>query len=571
MCGIAGIWRTQNDSVSIAELKKMTDTIVHRGPDGEGHWLSVNKNVGFGHRRLAIIDLSEGGAQPMSYANHRLTITFNGEIYNYIELKETLQKKGYSFQSRSDTEVVLALYQEYGTHFLPMVDGMFAMAIWDEETQELFCARDRMGEKPFFYYQDQTQFIFGSEIKEIRALQAQVDPDLDKLQSFVNTGQISTQKQSFFKGIKVLSPAHSLLLKGGSIESKRYWSIDLQKKIGHSNQEDMVSEFATLFKTSIDRRMRMDVDYGTSLSGGLDSSAIASVIANRTEKQLKTFSARFKNSDLDEGKWMQYVLNKYQLANEKVYPQFEDLIERIDIITSHQEYPILGSSMHAQWSVMELVKQNRIKVLIDGQGADEFLCGYKEFKYFAIWDAFYQGNLSRFWKEKKLFDQYFSPKENIGMGFLAYPILNRLGKTPKEWQFGTNLRERLKYAVENDLSNLLMSADRNSMAHSIEVRLPFTNHELIEYTFKLPSNLLYENGETKSVLRKSMKDILPEEILSRKDKIGFAPPQSTWLLSEEGKMLVLESEKKLNDYGIQANKSFPWRSISVASFLKTFS
>ena len=209
-------------------------------------------------------------------------------------------------------------------------------------------------------------------------------------------------------------------------------------------------------------------------------------------------------------------------------------------------------------------------IFIIGQGADEFLCGYKEFKYFTIWDLFYGLKFRQFFKERKLFNEYFGDEERLGWGFLFYPLRTKLGKKPWEWKFGTNLKQRLKYAVENDLSNLLMSADRNSMAHSIEVRLPFTNKELIEFAINLPSEFLYKKWNTKNILRKSMNGILPNSIIERKDKIGFAPPQQSWLKSEDGEIKNQDSISILREFGLKENLNFPWRNIAAASFIQTF-
>jgi asparagine synthase (glutamine-hydrolysing) len=213
MCGIAGIYNTNGTSVNKAVLKKMTDIISYRGPDGEGHWLSKDEKVGFGHRRLSIIDLTKNGAQPMSYINERYTITFNGEIYNYIELKKELEEKGYDFNTNTDTEVLLALYADKGIKCLELIDGMFAFAIWDEKEQALFCARDRFGEKPFHYHWDGKSFIFGSEIKELFVAGVPQNIDISKLQSFLNGSYIIKDDETFFKDIKSLKPAHYLLIK----------------------------------------------------------------------------------------------------------------------------------------------------------------------------------------------------------------------------------------------------------------------------------------------------------------------------------------------------------------------
>ncbi len=572
MCGIAGIISfNEQDALSIAELKAMTNAIRHRGPDGEGQWLNPSKQIALGHRRLSIIDLSDSGSQPMHAKENRFSITFNGEIYNYLELRSDLELKGHQFSSETDTEVLLAMFDEHGKDCLNFLDGMFAFAIWDEKNKELFCARDICGEKPFFYALDGNRLVFASEMKAILEVCPKLALSNKKLQNYLDDGQINSHDDTFFEGISVLSPAHYLEIDlNGKLKQKKYWEVNIDQSLSKLSEEEQVEQFKSLFLESIERRMRMDVDYGTSLSGGLDSSAIASVISGNFKKELKTFSARFEGFELDEGDWIQKVIDKHGVKNETVYPDFQELLNKLKTLSYHSEYPLAGSSMFAQWKVMELVHDNDIKVLIDGQGADEYLCGYNDLRYFAIWDLAYQFKWKRFFEEKKKFEELSPNQLKLGWGFVFYPLLKLIGKPPKEFAFGSSLKERLKFALENHLGNLLLSADRNSMAHSVEIRLPFISKELINFVFSLPNDALYFHGTTKRILRQSMKEIVPEAILERKDKIGFAPPQGSWMESEKGKEVLLAARNNLKKQGYNLERANDWRIIATDSLISAF-
>ena len=383
MCGIAGILSFK-DKVTLQSLKTMTDTIVHRGPDGEGQWVNHNGQIGFGHRRLSIIDLSELGKQPMHYLYMRYTITFNGEIYNYREIKNDLIKAGYRFISETDTEVLLALYDLKKERCLENLDGMFAFAIWDESTQELFCARDRFGEKPFYYTIYNNQFIFGSEMKEIFSIGVPKTVNYNMVYNYLENDLVENplnKQETFFENIYKLEAATYLKVKDKKIKKIKYWEINLKNRSEVSFAE-AEKEFTRLFEISISRRLRSDVPVGSSLSGGLDSSSVVArinkILQNNTTQ--KTFSARFHNKDFDEGKFMLQIQKKFNLDSYYVYPDSNTLLKNLDLVYHHQEEPFGSASILAQWEVMRLAKQNNVSVLLDGQGADEFLSGYH--KYF---------------------------------------------------------------------------------------------------------------------------------------------------------------------------------------------
>jgi asparagine synthase (glutamine-hydrolysing) len=543
MCGIAGIVRS-NSSVHKEELKKMTDAILHRGPDGEGHWISPNSKVGFGHRRLSIIDLSEKGNQPMHYAG-RYTITFNGEIYNYIELKEQLVKDGHLFVSDSDTEVLLALYDKKKEKCLTDLDGMFAFAIWDEKEQTLFCARDRFGEKPFHYFKNGNEFIFASEIKQIWALGIEKKISASRLNEFILTGKIEDEKdltETFYENIKRLDAAHYFYMDAnGKIVLNKYWDIDLNAGKFEGTIEQAAEQFLFLLTDSIRLRLRSDVAVGSSLSGGLDSSSIVMLIdrIKGAEQKQNTFSARFKNFEKDEGEHVEEVVKKCKnIEVHYAWPDENYFLKVFDKVSYHQDEPFGSASIIAQYSVMELAKKNKVTVLLDGQGADEYLAGYLPYYKLYLDQLFYnnkkkysqevQSYLSFHGTELKYTDLRESETLKMKLGRYKRLLLDQEMPYAKN-ELGKQLR---KDSLIIGLKELLRYADRNSMAHSREVRLPFLSHKLVEFVFSLPNEYLLHLGWTKYVLRVSMDTILPPTICWRKDKIGYEPPQNHWLSSD---------------------------------------
>ncbi|MEQ8534409.1 MAG: asparagine synthase (glutamine-hydrolyzing), partial [Imperialibacter sp.] len=334
-----------------------------------------------GHRRLSIIDLSDAGSQPMHYANGRYTITFNGEIYNYIELREDLVKRGYHFSSHSDTEVLLALFDYKREECVQLLDGMFAFAIWDEQEQELFCARDRFGEKPFYYTSDKGAFAFASEMKELWALYGSREPEPVMIYNYLRFGFLTHPQQpekTFYEGILNLPAAHFIWVKNKTITIKKYWEIDI-KQTAQTSTDDAIDRFRELFRESVKRRLRSDVPVGSSLSGGLDSSLVVCVIDELLRSQgksISTFSARFRDFIKDESKYQDYVISKTKAEPHFIYSESDVLDRELDKIFFHQEEPFGSASILVQYQVFELAKKNKVTVLLDGQGADEILAGY---------------------------------------------------------------------------------------------------------------------------------------------------------------------------------------------------
>ena len=587
MCGIAGIISTQNNFVQAFQLNKMAETFVHRGPDAEGFWINDNNNIGFAHRRLSIIDLDQSANQPFQYLH--FTIIFNGEIYNYLEIKEFLKIKGYSFKTKSDTEVILASYHFWGKDCLHEFDGMFAFAIYDAHQQEIFIARDRFGEKPLYYStlkeNQHTHFYFASEMKALWSARINKELQHQQILNYLTLGFVSNpidKSQTFYKNISSLPPAHFITidLDKNIISQKKWYCLKKVESREVRKSENIIAEFSSLFQTSVQRRLRSDVSVGTSLSGGIDSSSIIAYIHELDEENNyhpTTFTASFPNFEKDETQYSKAVAAYFNLTQHCITPTVEHLIESFDKLMYHQEEPLQSSSVFTQYMVYQLAKEKNISVLLDGQGADEILGGYKKYVPWFLQELL-SNNLFQFKKEKALLktNQFLDQWnfKNYLAAFLPYITTDQLSKKAiniqSQFQFInkdyllqhqnkstlqkphiTSLNDMLHFnTVHFGLEELLRYADRNSMAHSREVRLPFLSHELVEFVFSLPSKYKIKDGFTKWILREVVKDKLPKEIVWRKGKIGYEPPQQQWLQHPAMKEKIMQSRKKLVDQQI---------------------
>ena len=622
MCGIAGILLHAPNTIAPVHLKKMTDAIAHRGPDGEGQWSNASNTVHLGHRRLAVIDLSNHAAQPMSFAS-RYQIVYNGEIYNYIEIRSFLQNKGYRFTTQSDTEVILAAYDYWKEKCVQQFDGMFAFAIWDEKDEKLFAARDRFGEKPFYYYEDEENFIFASEMKALWAIGIDKKIDNKMLLNYITLGHVQNcidKEQTFFEAIYSLPPAHYLSYQPKANQLSKitkYWTLNKEMKID-IQQADAIEKFTELFTQSVKRRLRSDVALGTSLSGGLDSSSIAYTInqlqksSGATAQKLQTFSAVFPGFENDESKYIQVVSADLQITNHQTVPKAVDLIKDFEKLCYHQEEPFSSSGIFAQYKVFELAKKHDVKVLLDGQGADEILAGYPKYIHWFLQEVLSRHKLGATQIERKAFRKNNQPFKwdinNIVAAFMPSHAAMHLEKLEyrktishpdistdflklsqyQEWvgihkPIVTKLNDILHFNItEMGLEELLRFADRNSMAHGREVRLPFLNHELVEFVFSLPSQLKMHDGWTKFLLRQTMNKKLPDEIVWRKEKIGFETPQKIWMEKTNVQEYIHEAKKKLANAGIltkaavnkkieplaaHADKNYNWRYLCAAQVI----
>jgi asparagine synthase (glutamine-hydrolysing) len=615
MCGIAGIIQTDGSGYGLEHLKKMTDALSHRGPDGEGWWQNGSGKVLLGHRRLSIIDLSGAGKQPMHYLD-RYTIIHNGEIYNYIELKEELQKQGYSFQTKTDTEVIAAAYDYWQDECVEQFDGMFAFAIWDNEDEVLFAARDRFGEKPFFYYRDDQKFLFASEMKALWAAGVERRPNLKMLFNFITIGYVDNPEipaETFFEHIGKLPPAHRLtcFTSLNDLSIDRYWEIDSEDINDRIKDEEAIEQFNHLFQTSVKRRLRSDVSVGTSLSGGLDSSSVIAIasLLSAPHSSFTAFTAVFPGFERDESPFAKRVAEDFNLEHFITNVNEGDLINDLEKICYQQEEPFGSASVIAQYKVYELAKQHNIKVLLDGQGADEILAGYPKYYKWYWQELFRKLRLFRSGELKAArqlgVTEEFGLKNAIAAWFpdFASIVLERqyllhalrhedltkefVQLQSKEAYYTApayyNLTGVLHFnTFSHGLEELLRYADRNSMGHGREIRLPYLSHELVEFLFSLPSKFKIRKGYTKWLLRKAMTEKLPGEIAWRKDKVGFEPPQKQWMhhnavqqmIKEAKAKLVSEKilkpqvlEKKVQPHDAHAADSYDWRYLSAGMLL----
>ena len=573
MCGIAGIIYKNNEKPSKKEIKDMTDIIFHRGPDDEGFYFG--ENFAFGHRRLAILDLSKAGHQPMEYKgkNGEYVIVYNGEIYNYIELRKELIKEGYKFMSDTDTEVILASYDKWGVDCLNRLNGMWAFAIYDKKKNIIFCSRDRFGIKPFYYAIINNKFVFTSEIKQFTQIIGW-KPTLNPFRAFdfLNYGITNHTNETLFKGVFQLKGGFYLIYYLNRHKFEIYQWYDLPVYIDKNIPfEEATIKFKELLTDSIKLRLRSDVNVGTCLSGGLDSSVIVSIISKVLGyKDIETVSSCFTERKFDEQEFIDEVVKQCNIVSHKTFPVFDDVFTEIEKIIWHQDEPFASLSIFAQWNVFKLAKDKNLKVMLDGQGADEILAGYHSF-----YGAYLIYLLKNF-KLKKFLKEFHSIKElhNYSNKYLLALILKNVlsGKfkehlrniyTKKSnffnYKFMRNDYERKYFSIKDmsyhlirdfSIPKLLHYEDRNSMAFSIEARVPFLDYRLVEFIFSLPDEFKIRDGQTKYILRKALNDILPEKIIKRYDKMGFVTPEEIWLKENNATILQELKDTVANSNGL---------------------
>lgn len=568
MCGIGGIL-TNYKFDSRSEAEQMASALHHRGPDNTGFWYS-DKLVLL-HTRLSIIDLSDSGNQPMLDLSGRYIIVFNGEIYNYQEIKETLTKSGIKFKGQTDSEVLLESYKYWGADCLMHLNGMFAFAVWDTVNSTLFLARDRFGEKPLFYTLQRTRFYFASEIKAFWAAGIRTSFNHQRWKNYSNWELQfkDSPSETFYDDIFQLEPGcYATVTPDLKVVKTRYY--DPGFKIQSIGKEQAAAQFRELLADSIKLRMRSDVKIGSSLSGGLDSSSIVALLSGMITVPMETFSARFNNFQKDEGKYIEIIGNSFRNINlNYTWPAGNEFAEDFDKIIYTQEEPFKSSSIYAQWRVMELASRKGIKVLLDGQGADEILAGYLHYYRTYINCLFLNGKIYKAIKEQKQFNTLRNPKPAASGSSYFYHFIKILRSFRLQKNCMPSLRDALyKDTFKGGLHTLLRYADRNSMAHSREVRLPFLDHRLVEFVFSLPDEMILKDGWTKLILRESMDQILPSEITWRVDKIGYETPQSDWIdriLSRRDVQLV---DEYLTDNHLEklSSKLSIWDKLMVSKF-----
>lgn len=537
MCGISGLVqkRALADSNAIIRqsLEKMVRVQKHRGPDGEG--IFVGSNFGFGHNRLAILDLSAAGHQPMSIESmtgNRLLVTYNGEIYNYIELRNELEGLGRNFRTQTDTEVLLHAYDQWGEGALDKFNGMFAFVLWDEKRNLLFGARDRFGVKPLHYRVTSDGFSFASEIKALLTTSASNGPDMYSIAEYLYSGHLNTSERTFFSDFKEVRGGHKFTydLRSHEFVISRWY--DLASKFSGEGQNlefeysSAVEKLKELLFDSVRLRLRSDVRVGTCLSGGIDSSSIASIASRLSRRPgFIGITASSIDPETDETSFAKEVADTNGLEWHSVRPSdFRDVLREMVLI---QDEPVGGLSVFMQYHVMKTARALNVPVLLDGQGGDEVFLGYPKYQQAVAWPG------AKLWAKRTA----------AKMGFVeTRPFEADLVSTlPKELESArsrlVDYRRRLSGATGaqiqdltvSNLPQLLRYEDRNSMHHSIETRLPFLDYRVVEFGLGLPLGYkISSSGTLKWILREAMRGTVPDRILNRSDKVGFAPPAKTW-------------------------------------------
>jgi len=539
MCGIAG---TAGEAPDRALLEAMADAMVHRGPDGSGIWSDAQAGLSF--RRLAIIDLHERSNQPLHLQD--LHLVFNGEIYNYRELRDQLAALGHYFETEGDGEVLLHAWQEWGESALDRVNGMFAFAVWDAARRRLTLATDPFGEKPLYYIRLGRRLAFASDIRALLrdpALQAAADESA--LAGYLAYGEMPALRASFFSGVERLPGAHVLRLADGAVEVERYWWPSPVEP--PANQAEAAAGLRELLLDSVRLRLRSDVPVGTSLSGGIDSSATVMLAAQlAVEHSRHAFTARFPNFERDEWVYADEVSRAAGVAcHHVVEPTAGDLLSDLPRLVRDHEEPVRSSSVYAQWSVNRIAREAGVTVLLDGQGADELLGGYRHLWGPAIrsypWRAA-AGALVRdaslvapaaysLWYDAMPGAAARGYRRLVKSPYVGAAALSVAGAPPADPVDGAGTpltRALLRDAFVGTLPALLRYADRSSMAHGREVRLPFLDRRVAEYALSLPPEQVYRPGHPKWILRAAMRGVVPSSVLARRDKIGFETPQKHW-------------------------------------------
>ena len=604
MCGIYGIWHRDGQPVDLAALRTATSRLRHRGPDDEGYLL-VNPSQGicasyagfdtdqrlalplldegrgkgdslaFGFRRLAILDLSPAGHQPMADIDECFWIVFNGEIYNYVELRDELRRLGHRFRSGGDTEVILAAYRQWGEACLERLNGMWAFAIWDRERRALFLARDRFGVKPLYYATIGHTFAFASEIKALVGPHAlPFEPEPLAVYHFLSDGRLPSPQRgaTFFTGVRALPPGHCMRIEAtGPVMPRRYYDVALPDNHHHAGQPgDVIAAYRDLFIDCVRLELRSDVAVGTCLSGGIDSSSIVCAVnrlmmqdglsAAQIGERQKTFSAVYHSDGrYNERRHIERVLRATAADGHFVFPTVERLNADLEHLAWHQDEPFQSTSIFAQWCVMGLARERGVTVLLDGQGADELLAGYRPYARY-LGDLLRQARGTTFATETLLISARTGesalpllrnalvfampapairlalagrqalrlPSPELQSDFAAECRRAALVDLPSWYEQETLDRHLRDAMMESSLPHLLRYEDRNSMAFSIEARVPFLDHRLVEFVFQHAAHLRIRHGWTKWVHRRAMEGLLPDAIAWRSDKVGFETPEAAW-------------------------------------------
>jgi asparagine synthase (glutamine-hydrolysing) len=567
MCGINGIALSPLSGKQVMQesLLKMRDVLYHRGPDGEGVY--IDGNVGLGHRRLSIVDVAHG-AQPMFSGDRSCSIVYNGEVYNHTDYRDELTAKGHLFLNRSDTEMILHLYEEYGRDCVEYLRGMFAFAIWDSRKKELFIARDRFGVKPLYYvHKANGDLFFASEIKALLAADAvKAEINYNALpDQFANHG--TSGDETLFQGVKRLLPGHTLTWKDGQIDIREFWDLTFEPKHDPRSDIEYIEEWRDLFRQSVEMRLMADVPLGMFLSGGIDSSAIAAMMSTMVSEPIKTFSVGFREREANELEYARLVGKRFGTDHHEITITPDQFFDALPDLVWHEDEPIGFVASVPLYFVSKLAAEH-VKVVLTGEGSDETLAGYGRYqkaltllnygeKYESMTPAFLRtavrngvatlpGAFNR-----KLNRTFLSRESDIQSlffdNFAVFPIVMQKQLFAREtrariadtdpftrqnaWVDNADAEDVLDKLLYVDtktyLHELLMKQDQMSMAASIESRVPFLDHKLVEFTARMPREMKLRGSTTKWILREAMKGILPAEILDR-PKMGFPVPVGNW-------------------------------------------
>ncbi len=558
MCGIFGIVRQDGGKPDEDVVRSATDSMVHRGPDASGYFFF--NNVAIGNRRLAIFDIDTRADQPMHFEG--LVITFNGALYNYLELREQLKGKGYNFKTNSDTEVVLAAYKHWGERCVSRFNGMWSFAILDPTKQLLFCSRDRFGIKPFFYTEFDKKLIFASEIKALAKVPGW-KPSLNRTTAaaYLNEGLHFQGKETLYQHVFSLSAGCNLTinLSDGQFVINSYFNLENFKVDTTMKFSKAKDQFRSLLKSSVEMHSRSDVSYGAAISGGLDSTSLVAILSEQKngDKKLNTISYSSSVPEFDESKYAKLVVEKFNTNAHWTSADFKQTMEYMDEVIHAHDGPLLSASLIAQYLVFKKAKEQGIKVMIDGQGADELMAGYGTYYSSYLLYVIRNNPWSFPYEAIEVLRKHSISFEKIKK------VLSINKSNPNFFNFEkgpTNLvppdflgYEKYMMTV-GILPYLLQYEDRNSMAHGVESRVPFLDHRLVEFCLKLPPSFKIKNGVRKRLLRESMKAELPKEIYNRYDKMGFSTPQTVWM-SENPDYFLGHLEKYCADYPKLINKN----------------
>lgn len=576
MCGIAGILNLSNEKVLGLEKKLniFNEIQEHRGPDDHNIWALRDLSLGLSHRRLSIIDL-EDGVQPMKDRAGNC-LTFNGEIYNYIELQKIIGRQ--SFETKSDTEVILKAYQKWGLDCVQKFRGMFSFALWDDKQKTLFCARDFFGIKPFYYTVSKGHLYFASEIKALLPFVDEVETDTSALKEYLSF-QFVLGEKTLFKNIYQLPPGHMLIAKDGHINIKKYW--DVYYNVDNNHTEKYFEEkLQSLLEDSLKLHTRSDVPIGGYLSGGLDSSTVCTIANNLKETDFVGFTGKFSDgAQYDESKYAQLVADRENFDLEILDIKASDFIDNIRKVIYHLDYPVAGPGSFSQYMISKAASKRR-KVLLGGQGGDEIFGGYTRYliAYFeqcikaAIDGTLNSGdfivsyesiipNLRSLQNYKPLMQKFWKDGLFETMDKRYFSLINRMSSLDEEinWDslgehdpystfqqifHGENVDKRSYFDLMTHfdfktlLPALLQVEDRVSMAHGVESRVPLLDRPYVEFAATIPSNIKFENGNMKNIFKKSIKKYIPKEIINRKDKMGFPTPFAQWSRNETRDFII---------------------------------